>query len=493
MSSLGSTVSGNRYQVGAFWWYASQLLTDESLEIVEFESDSTKVIDDVILRYSRPRPIPNTGLSFQSDYYQIKYHVDHSNALSHAYLIDEKAVSTKKSILERFYGAYQKLQDKGSSRLNLVTNWRWDHTDAFAEVVRRGSFNTKYIKTAEAEAAAKLWMEKLGCDWPAFETFVNRLNLRSSFDLHDQREALNDRLKLAGLAPIDFEIEQSPYDDLGLRLIERGVTKIDRTFLTEFVKKNGIYVREPMRTNSQNILAIRSFKKVFDASTPALEVNLNHLFEEGRSLKPECNWTRDVFGELTAALDLNSLGSLVNPIEAHLDCHLSIAFASGKILSPKKGFQVDLRQRVRGAPVTWASTQATTNPQAQLIAEFEGTHTSSDLVISVAVTRDIHEDVVNSAKGQSVTFDLLKLSSPTIGQTAVANGNDAWMLAESFSNAVSTHLRKYPKRPRVHLYMGVPGGLAFRMGQESAILGSLILYEFDFEGAHKYSPSIQLP
>ncbi len=491
MSSLGSAVSGNRYQVGAFWYYAAQLLNDDSLELVEFESDSTKVIDDVICRYAQPRPIQGTNFTYKSDYYQIKYHVDHSGALSHTYLIDEKAVSTKKSILERFYQAFQKLSDNGSSRLNLVTNWRWDHTDVLAEAVRRAHFNTEYIKSKPAQAAIELWIKKLGCDRTAFDAFANRLTLRSSFDLVDQREALNDRLRLAGLIPIDLEVEHSPYDDLGLRLIEAGKTKIDRAFLTEFAKQNKIYAGEPVRTNSQNVLAIRSFPKVFDSAAPALEINLTHLFNNGRAIKTEFDWSKDVYGELSSALEVSGLGKLANPIEAHLDCHLSLGFAAGRLLSPKKGFEINLRQRVRGAIEVWKSKQ--THSSATLNSDFQGSHSSANLVVSVAVSRDVHDDVVNAAKKNIGDFDLLKLTASNIGQTSVANGDDAWSLAESFSNAVSFHLKKYGTRPQVHLLLGAPGGLAFRMGQESAILGSALLYEFDFEGTHKYSPSIKLP
>src|SRR5690606_22073728 len=131
------------------------------------------------------------------DYYQIKYHVDQQGALSHAYLIDEKAVSTKKSILERFYSTFQKLNDRGNSRLNLVTNWRWDHDDPLAAVARRAHFNTKYAKSAGAQAALQQWIKKLGCEPGQFEDFINRLTIRCSFDLIDQREALSDRLRLA--------------------------------------------------------------------------------------------------------------------------------------------------------------------------------------------------------------------------------------------------------------------------------------------------------
>ncbi len=491
MSALGSIVSGNRYQVGAFWYYASQLLVDDSLEIVEFESDSTKVVDDIICRYNQPRPIQGTEFTYKSDYYQIKYHVNQSGALSHSYLIDESSVSTKKSILERFYIAFKKLNDQGSSRLNLVTNWRWDHTDALAEVVRRAHFNTGYVKSKAAQDAVELWINKLGCDRAAFESFANRLALRSSFDLVDQREALNDRLRLAGLIPIDLEVEHSPYDDLGLRLIEAGKTKIDRAFLTEFAKQNKIYAGEPVRTNSQNVLAIRSFPKVFDSATPALEVNLTHLFNNGRMIKTEFDWSKDVYGELSSALEIGGLGKLANPIEAHLDCHLSIGYSAGRLLSPKKGFEIDLRQRVRGSAETWKSKQ--TNSGAQLNSDFQGSHSGANLVVSVAVSRDVHDDVVNAAKKHFGDFDVLKLTAPNIGQTSVANGDEAWSLAESFSNAVSFHLKKYGTRPQVHLFLGAPGGLAFRMGQESAILGSVLLYEFDFEGTHKYSPSIHLP
>ena len=255
--------------------------------------------------------------------------------------------------------------------------------------------------------------------------------------------------------------------------------------------QNKIYSGEPVRTNSQNVLAIRSFPKVFDSAAPALEVNLTHLFNNGRAIKTDFDWSKDVYGELSSALEIGGLSKLENPIEAHLDCHLSIGFSAGRLLSPKKGFEIDLRQRVRGSAEIWKSKQK--GGGAKLNSDFQGSHSNTNLVVSVAVSRDVHDDVVNAAKGYIGDFDLLKLTAPNIGQTSVANGDEAWSLAESFSNAVSFHLKKYDTPPQVHLFLGAPGGLAFRMGQESAIMGSALLYEFDFEGTHKYSPSIQLP
>ncbi len=333
MSSLGATVSGNRYQVGAFWYYASQLLTDNSLSTVELESLNTKVIDDVICHYNSPRPIQGTNLTYQSDYFQIKYHVDQTGALTHTYLVDDNAVSTTKSILVRFYEAFQKLNTKGNSRLNLVTNWRWDHNDVLAPAVRRAFLNTKYVKDKAEKAAIEVWIQKLGCAPDEFELFVNRLAIRSSFDLVDQREALNDRLKLAGLLPLDLEVSHSPYDDLGLQLIECGKTEIDRPFLIEFAKKNKIYVGDAIRTNSQNVLAIKSFKKTFDAVTPALEVNLTHFFP-GRSLGSEHSWTKDVYAELANSLEISNLSKLTNPISVLTRPVAPIFFQSLKQKTP---------------------------------------------------------------------------------------------------------------------------------------------------------------
>lgn len=492
MSSLGSTVSGNRFQVGAFWYLASLLLRDDSLECVELESENTKVIDDVICRYKNPRPIQGTDYTYQSDYYQIKYHVNHTGALSHTYLIDEDAVSTKKSILVRFFEAYNKLQDKGNCRLNLVTNWRWNHTDPLAQALRRAHFNTKHIKGKKALDAVALWKKKLNCNDIAFEAFANRLLLKSSFDLVDQREALNDRLELAGLLPIDMETEHSPYDDLGLKLIEAGKTVLDRDYLLNFAKKNKIYIKDAARSNSQQILAIRSFKDVFDSITPAYTVNVSNYFEK-RHLETHHDWNKDVYADLEDSLQVSKLKKLANPIEAHIDAHLSIAFAAGRLLSPKKGFELDLRQRTRGSSELWKSKTAGQHSTIQFNMNFDGNHNRSHLIVSVAVSQDIHEDVSKMAKATLPEFDFIRLSTPTIRRTSVAGSSDAWALAEHFSNLVVKELKHYKTRPIIHLYLGAPVALAFRMGQESTNLGPLTLYEFDFEGTYKYTKSIDLP
>jgi hypothetical protein len=75
----------------------------------------------------------------------------------------------------------------------------------------------------------------------------------------------------------------------------------------------------------------------------------------------------------------------------------------------------------------------------------------------------------------------------------VQNGRHAATLADTAVAAI----RKLPaeRALRLHLFMSSPVSFAFYLGQRSAPLGPLTLYEFDFEGSNgaSYTPSMNLP
>jgi hypothetical protein len=163
------------------------------------------------------------------------------------------------------------------------------------------------------------------------------------------------------------------------------------------------------------------------------------------------------------------------------------------MLPPKAGYQVDILQKGRSGSELWKSSDGRAAIASPWNVSQPSEKKSAHLVLSVAVSRDVHRDVENYAKVAGLQADFLRFSTPDLGQTAIRDSAHAWALAESFVSTVRDALRDYGERPKLHLFFSGPNALAFRMGQEAGILGDVQMYEFDFEGVHKYTPSLLAP
>jgi len=67
-------------------------------------------------------------------------------------------------------------------------------------------------------------------------------------------------------------------------------------------------------------------------------------------------------------------------------------------------------------------------------------------------------------------------------------------LAESAKDAIRSACEKQSAEDVTHIFIAAPNALTFFLGQRTPVLGSIRLYEYDFEGGHNrsYSPSMTL-
>jgi hypothetical protein len=87
---------------------------------------------------------------------------------------------------------------------------------------------------------------------------------------------------------------------------------------------------------------------------------------------------------------------------------------------------------------------------------------------------------------------ILKPSSGS-GAQSVACGRHAFELADAATGAVRA--AKAEGAIMTHLFIAAPNAFTFFFGQRRAALGSVRLYEFDFDGARgrSYAPALSLP
>lgn len=108
-----------------------------TIKEINYESDDVDGVDDLVIFYNEPG-VDAGGWNSVADYFQIKYHVDNRNRYGSEAIIDPKFINCKKSLLQRFHEAHEKITNLGSGcfRLFLVSNWQWDQNDPLLSSIR---------------------------------------------------------------------------------------------------------------------------------------------------------------------------------------------------------------------------------------------------------------------------------------------------------------------------------------------------------------------
>ena len=107
-SSVAARIQGDDYQIRYFWCRALELIMTDYVDIVELESPSVKVVDDVVITYSTPKR--DKGGRFEIDYCQLKYHVTQNGSFSFRAMLDPAFTGTKEPFLKRLYDTYVTLK-----------------------------------------------------------------------------------------------------------------------------------------------------------------------------------------------------------------------------------------------------------------------------------------------------------------------------------------------------------------------------------------------
>ena len=136
--ALGAISGGIRYQTRFFWLHALRMLGPQPrVDRVVLEHRGVDVVDDVVVYHALPG-LNDCGFQVSVDFYQLKFHVAMTGAVSWETLIDAAWTGTKEPMLKRFADSWVALQaDHVNPRLTLVTNWPWHPDCPLARVLRQ--------------------------------------------------------------------------------------------------------------------------------------------------------------------------------------------------------------------------------------------------------------------------------------------------------------------------------------------------------------------
>ena len=502
--AVAARLQGDDYQIRFFWLQACRLFEDRTKVVnVEMESDDTKSLDDVVVRY---RDYSDMGESIDADFIQVKFHVTGNGAFTWERMMDPDFVNAKSvSILQRLLDAQRKHAPKGCGcRFIIYSPWiahpdnelaafhslsdgrfRWD-------VLIKGGPNSKMGKVRTQ------WKQHIGLSSDdELRLLLNLVRLRHGPMLDKLSEDLYLRLRLAGLAPPHCGNVVSQYDGLGRDIIKSGVKVLNRDALERLCRERSLWVGRTVEEPDALRVGIRSFwryaEHLEDETDMALCL-LRHF--DGRFPKSPDAWNKIIVPELVNFLRAN----ITPPSSYHirLQTHGSIAFLAGWELNPKSGIDiVPVQDSLTGRHV-WRNVPVSPDIEKQypswevIDSKLESTD-GPDAVLAVSATHDIEMDVLKYiGKNVGTAGHIIHCRLVSSGHASVKDGTHAYLLVQRLVAAVR-ELRS-GQGGMLHIFFAAPNGLMFLFGRHAHVLGKLLLYEHDFEaGGAEYYPAISIP
>lgn len=424
------------------------------------------------------------------------------DSYGYTHLIDPEFINANaRSLLQRAREAQLAHAPQGRGiRFKLVTNWRLDRNDPLREMIgnRSGAMRLERLYgsstgNSKAGAVRKAWREHLGIDESELRTLASTLAFGEATDTLD---ALRDHLDIlfayVGLRRIPANQSAFPYDDVIFQWMAQGRLEFDRPGF------RAVCAREDFLGTSQGAprtYGVKSFEHAFDRLDERCHAVLDLIpsFDE-RYIRSDAEWEATLYPALrtfllAAAKDQPRL-------RLALDAHVTLAFAAGSIINIKSGRQIELEQRSTGRRL-WSSDDAIADPSWPTFnpetIELRPDH--PDLAVAIGLTHDVEADVRRYCETAPLNVGRLVILKPSSGSGAqsVACGRHAFELADAATSAVRA--AQADGASITHLFIAAPNAFTFFLGQRQAALGSVRLYEFDFDGSRgrSYAPALSLP
>lgn len=496
---------GFAFQARYFWLKATALLDPGKAVVrVGFES-GPKSFDDVWVEYAPGRgPLDPRGNPVRRIHHQCKWHVT-PGIYGHAALIDPDFINASaKSFLARAHGAFLSSTSATSGPLafSLVTNWRHDPKDRLRDLISKSTAALRVEKLfnggdrSEMGKLRRAWLDHLGIDEDGLRLLAEVLRFEEISDsLVVMRDRLDDALAKVGLRRIPQHETALIHDAIAFNWLAQGRNEFDRDTFREACRKEGLDGdgdgRRPM------IYGIKSFNHRIDALEDRCDdvLDLTPSFHD-RQIVDDDAWAAELLPSIRKFLLAAAKGE--DRLRLALDAHLSLAFAAGTMLDIKSGRAIELIQRTASGYRVWSADDMDESAAWPTLVSSSTTTTGGgpEMAVAIGLTHDISGDVSKYVEstvphvGRILTLN----TSAGAGQQSVVCGRHAAMLADTAVAAIRKKSAESGCR-HVHLFVSSPVSLAFYLGQRSAPLGPLTLYEFDFEGSSggSYRPSISLP
>jgi hypothetical protein len=502
--SILATYGGNDYQARIFWYQACQAMySDSKIEKVGFEVEDIKYFDDVVTIY-RSTILGERNEAITADYWQVKYHVNANGVLTFAQLTDPKFIKSKtSSILQRLRHVQKEFAPGGlGARFYFISPWQIQHSDPLAKLVSQFGGEIRldllFSNSKEMTMVREEWKKHLGrLDDLALENVIRPLRIIVFPALQQLRSTLNAFLISAGLLPVDEGTISNPYDELIRKVRATGQSWFSSKDIEEICKREGFWNGRVEKLEPVTRLGIRSFTRWAENMENETQrmVNLVPHFD-GRSIRSANLWNEQIYPQIDKFLQDALQNRVVYALR--LDCHSSIAFGTGYLLGTKSGFEVAPVQKTTAGEAVWR-TKSMLKPVPDLwsFEDYKLKRAGSDVGLVISITHAIGDDVREyvdfslPSVGRIIVCELLAGA----GGKIIEDGEHAYSLAQQLVQWLKQHRDMDEKRSTLHVFSAAPNGFMFLLGQQAKVLGSIQLYEFDFDNpsSNSYQASLKFP
>ena len=491
---------GDEYQARFFWLKLLEMRTGDYIESVTLESDQVSFVDDVVVSYCEPIMDRLIGKrEVVRELFQCKYHMTRGNVFTYENLIDPGFINSKSSMLKRLYDAYVSLSGElctDAFRLYIFSNWNWDHRDALAKHFHEEMIRSTFYENGQRSTAGKVrskLADHLSISEEELRVFLNTVRFTLGKNLTNLTKEMEPLLKLAELQPIDQTVTNIIYDDLAWKLFAQGRHSFDKDTLNEMIHEEKLIV--PKSSNHSEI-SIQSFAQF--ARRPhdlqAAHLDLRQFFDR-RLPKDNSYWKQEIPEQISAFLLNEGLSDLPQPIHFFFDCHLSIAFFAGSMISPKHRIQIIPTQKGGSDYMLWTQHVSRTNDDLwdyKTVGEID-----TELILGISVTHQIQNQLQPYLEAENLS-DLPQVWVHPIGgvgPNAISGGDQAWQLGFQLAKQLREMLPN--TCCKIHLFFAGPVALGYILGHTLRhITPGIQLYEYDFEGQsgeQRYYPSLRIP
>lgn len=243
-------------------------------------------------------------------------------------------------------------------------------------------------------------------------------------------------------------------------------------------------------------IGIVSFERGTEYLSGAAETILSFKEKfDGRKLRPEYDWDRDVYRELDTFLKNNT--DVNYNYQLMLEVPLSIAFATGRILDQKSrisAFPSNPDSRYKSE--IWSIEDSCDDTFTDFDVRDERIDINeSDTCLIISITRNIKDNVNEYISDSGLKIG--RMITLTIGGKgpsfdSIQNATHAKNLVQQIVESLARR-STVERRANVHIFVSAPNAFMFLLGQRSRGFGNCVLYEFDLEAKDTgtYSPSFQ--
>jgi hypothetical protein len=414
--------------------------------------------------------------------------------------------ATSVSLLQRMRNAQQKLAPKGCGcRFIIYSPWIVHPDNEMAKILDQTDGHIRWCVLSDGGAKSR--MGKVRAAWRKHLALASDEELRHVLapirvkcgpTLDDLAQCMNLHIQLCGLKPVQDGAVLNPYDDLARKFIERGRTSFTRKDLEDLCRREGLWVGRAMAEPDAVRLGIRSFWRFaeqLEDETDATLCLLRHF--NGRAPKDPSLWSKAIAPEVEQFLRRHTSPS--RPCHIRLQTHGTIAFLAGWVLDPKSGVDiVPVQDSMQGRHI-WRPQSVTAVERNRYPMWTVGTSArtslgGNDIILAISVTHNIQGDVATYASDKvKMASRAIHFCMPETGSAAILDGTHARLLAEELVARVRKERSGHERRGALHVFFAAPNGLMFLFGRLAHSLGSLVIYEHDFEaGGAAYEPSISV-